>query len=168
MWNSKNVFGRYLTEPSLSQPPPQGVSCWLLRSYLYIDIRFCVHVLVSVYLIRHDTLSYMQCFADRCLSFFFWSLCCLSFDLRILITQFGIFKLFICSGGRGRGMCGAGEYVVNMLYILRILPICAYQFSVSRWKIHMYVNNYSKTCLTVSCNILEICYAIQQYSYYFL
>ena len=27
------------------------------------------------------------CFVDRCLSFFFWSLCCLSFfDLRILIT----------------------------------------------------------------------------------
>jgi hypothetical protein len=27
------------------------------------------------------------CFVDRCLSFFFWLLCCLSFfDLRILIT----------------------------------------------------------------------------------
>jgi hypothetical protein len=25
------------------------------------------------------------CFVDRCLSFFFWPLCCLSFDLRILI-----------------------------------------------------------------------------------
>ena len=29
------------------------------------------------------------------LSFFFWTLYCLSFDLRILITPFGIFKLFI-------------------------------------------------------------------------
>ena len=26
------------------------------------------------------------------LSFFFWPLCCLSFDLRILMTSFGIFK----------------------------------------------------------------------------
>ena len=33
-------------------------------------------------------------FVDRCLSFFFLSLCCLSFDLQILITLFGIFKLF--------------------------------------------------------------------------
>ena len=28
------------------------------------------------------------CFVDRCLSFFFWPLCYLSFDLRILITHF--------------------------------------------------------------------------------
>ena len=27
------------------------------------------------------------CFVDRCLSFFFWPLCCFSFDLRILITH---------------------------------------------------------------------------------
>ena len=26
------------------------------------------------------------CFVDRCLSFFVWPLCCLSFDFRILIT----------------------------------------------------------------------------------
>jgi hypothetical protein len=26
------------------------------------------------------------CFVDRCLSFFLWPLCCLSLDLRILIT----------------------------------------------------------------------------------
>jgi len=25
-------------------------------------------------------------FVERCLSFFFWPLCCLSFDLRLLIT----------------------------------------------------------------------------------
>ena len=41
------------------------------------------------------------CFVDRCLSFctlFFWPLCCLfSFDIRILITPFGIFKLFLRS-----------------------------------------------------------------------
>ena len=31
-------------------------------------------------------------FVDRCLSFFFWPLCCLFFfDIRILITPFGIF-----------------------------------------------------------------------------
>jgi len=31
------------------------------------------------------------------LSFFFWPLCCVFFfDLRILITPFGIFKLCIC------------------------------------------------------------------------
>ena len=30
----------------------------------------------------------MYCFLDRCLSFFFWPLCCLSFfDLRIMITS---------------------------------------------------------------------------------
>ena len=35
------------------------------------------------------------CFVDRCLSFYncFWPLCCLSFDIRILITPFGFFKL---------------------------------------------------------------------------
>jgi hypothetical protein len=35
------------------------------------------------------TLSSVLCvnFVDRCLSFFFWSLCCLFFDLRILITS---------------------------------------------------------------------------------
>ena len=27
------------------------------------------------------------CFVDRCLSFFFWTLCCLSLDMRILITS---------------------------------------------------------------------------------
>jgi hypothetical protein len=26
------------------------------------------------------------CFVDRCLSFFFWPLCCLLFDIRIMIT----------------------------------------------------------------------------------
>jgi len=53
------------------------------------------------------------CFVDRCLSFFFWPLCCLFFDLRILISPlvstnsswircllfwlppFGIYKLFL-------------------------------------------------------------------------
>jgi hypothetical protein len=37
------------------------------------------------------------CFVDRCLSFFFWPLCCLVFfDIRILITSpFVIFKLFL-------------------------------------------------------------------------
>ena len=27
-----------------------------------------------------------KCFVDRCLYFFFWPLCCLFFDLHILIT----------------------------------------------------------------------------------
>jgi hypothetical protein len=50
-------------------------------------------------------------FIDRCLSFFFWPLCCLSFfELRILITPFGIFYLFL-------GDC------VNVNIILRnVLP----------------------------------------------
>ena len=34
-------------------------------------------------------------FVGRCLSLLFWSLCCLSFDLQIVITC-GIFKLFLC------------------------------------------------------------------------
>ena len=35
------------------------------------------------------SLVYMQCFVDRCLSFFFQPLCCMFFlDLRILITHF--------------------------------------------------------------------------------
>ena len=37
-------------------------------------------------------LDFCVYFVDRCLSFFFLSLCCLSFDLQILITLFGIFK----------------------------------------------------------------------------
>ena len=42
-----------------------------------------------------------ECFVDRCLffcifSFFFWPLCCLFFfDLRIMATPLGIFKLFL-------------------------------------------------------------------------
>jgi hypothetical protein len=34
---------------------------------------------------------------DRCLFFFFWPLCCLSFNLRILITYypFDVFKVFL-------------------------------------------------------------------------
>ena len=40
----------------------------------------------------------MQCFVDHCLSvllyLFFWSLYCLSFfDLRLLVTPFGIFNI---------------------------------------------------------------------------
>jgi hypothetical protein len=36
----------------------------------------------------HVTLSFVLCvwFVDHCLSFFFWSLCCLSFDLQIPIA----------------------------------------------------------------------------------
>ena len=33
-----------------------------------------------------QSLILCACFVDRCLSFFFWPLCCLSFDLWILIT----------------------------------------------------------------------------------
>ena len=32
------------------------------------------------------SLALCVCFVDRCLSFFFWPLCCLFFDIRILIT----------------------------------------------------------------------------------
>ena len=31
----------------------------------------------------------------RSLSFFLWSLCCLTFNLRFTVTPFGIFKLFL-------------------------------------------------------------------------
>ena len=62
------------------------------------------------------TLVLCACCVDRCLSFFFWPLCCLSSDLRLLITPlvssnfdhfvvcpsiyifslpFGIFKFFV-------------------------------------------------------------------------
>ena len=37
------------------------------------------------------------CFIDRCLYVFFWSLYCLSFDLRILITPFSIFNSLFTS-----------------------------------------------------------------------
>jgi hypothetical protein len=39
-------------------------------------------VFSRVFVIR--SLVLCLCFVDRCLSFFFWPLCCLSFDLRIL------------------------------------------------------------------------------------
>jgi hypothetical protein len=47
-------------------------------------------------------LALCVCFVDRCLSFytfsFGWPLCCLFFfDIRILITLLGIFKLFLNS-----------------------------------------------------------------------
>ena len=34
----------------------------------------------------YSSLALYVCFVDRCLSFFFWPLCCLFFNLRILIT----------------------------------------------------------------------------------
>ena len=40
-----------------------------LVEIVFLDLQFCV-----------------QYFVDRCLSFFFWVLCCLSFELRILIA----------------------------------------------------------------------------------
>jgi hypothetical protein len=49
------------------------------------------------------------CFVDCCLSFFFWPLCCLSFDLRILITPLVYVSTSWCVclwGGGGRaGVC---------------------------------------------------------------
>ena len=41
----------------------------------------------------------VQCFVDRCLFFFFWPLCCLSFfDLRILINPLVSSKLILIRG----------------------------------------------------------------------
>ena len=41
-------------------------------------------------------LGWCVCFEDRCLSFFFWPLCCLSFDLiKDSDYAFAIFKLFV-------------------------------------------------------------------------
>jgi hypothetical protein len=60
-----------------------------LQPFVLFRMVIVVSVLLSFFL--------CVCFVDRCLSFCpfsFWSLCCLSFDLRILITPFGIFKLF--------------------------------------------------------------------------
>ena len=44
------------------------------------------------------TLSFLyfsvQCFVDHCLFFFFWPLCCLSLDLRLIITPLVSSKLY--------------------------------------------------------------------------
>jgi len=57
----------------------------------YVGDNFCTKVTRS--------LVVYVCFVDRCLSFctfFFWPLCCLFvFEIQILITPFGIFKLLL-------------------------------------------------------------------------
>ena len=42
-----------------------------------------------------------NCFVDRCLSFFFWPMCCLSFDLRLLITTYGSSNFSDMNVGKG-------------------------------------------------------------------
>jgi hypothetical protein len=49
------------------------------------SISFLYLLFINFFIIRSFVLC--VCFVDRCLSFFFWPLCCLLFlDLRILIT----------------------------------------------------------------------------------
>jgi hypothetical protein len=64
-----------LTLPENLSSPPVFCGVRVARS-LVLCVMFCRSLFVLLY-------------------FFFWPLCCLSFDLRILITPFGIFKLFL-------------------------------------------------------------------------
>ena len=60
---------------------PSGATEFIL---IFIRVRFSRSLVLCV------------CFVDRCLSFYgFWPFCCRSFDLRILIILFGIFRLFV-------------------------------------------------------------------------
>jgi hypothetical protein len=52
-------------------------------------------------------------FVDRCLSFFFWSLCCLFFDLRILITPL----VSLNSSDRIRYSCSAETFVLTICWL---------------------------------------------------
>ena len=79
----------------------------LFQTYFYL--KFCptykqelltlhsrVHSRILVRFVLFDLQFFVQCFTCRCLSscpFFLWPLCCLSFDLLILIIYFGVFKL---------------------------------------------------------------------------
>ena len=56
---------------------------------------FCKIVVCSFVLFLLASIPSIYRFVDRRLSFFFWPLCCLSFDLRLLNTRLvSIFKLF--------------------------------------------------------------------------
>ena len=56
--------------------PSERDTCGLSLPWtMYIKRKLC-----------YSSLALYVCFVDRCLSFFFWSLCCLFFNLRILIT----------------------------------------------------------------------------------
>jgi hypothetical protein len=69
-------------------PEPMARALYLTRQH-YRKTVLEVHVTWSLFL--------CICFVDRCLSlsFFFWPLCCLSFDLRILITLYDLLTLLI-------------------------------------------------------------------------
>ena len=57
----------------------------------------------------HVARSLVFCFVNRCLSFFlffFSPLCCLFFDLRILIIPIGILKLFLVEADIKRNVKG--------------------------------------------------------------
>ena len=70
-------------------------SSMVLVGFLLIDLQFCT-----------------WCFVDRCLSFCFWPLQCLSFfDLRLLVTHLSIFKLFLLMQW---WVFTAAHYVINI------------------------------------------------------
>ena len=63
-------------------------SVWLIRRVLLVQQKLPTlpgQIFSGVRVTRSLVLS--VCFVDRCLYFFFWPLCCLSFDFWILITS---------------------------------------------------------------------------------
>ena len=78
-----HIFGYYFKIMSWSFP-----HLWLIIGFVTKLTRRVPLVHPPVFSVIHVTRSLVLyvCFVDRCLSFFFWSLCCLFFDIRILIT----------------------------------------------------------------------------------
>ena len=65
------------------------------------------------------------CFVDRCLSFctfFFWPLCCLFFDIRILITPL-VFSNSSCM-----------SFVLQNIHSTIKNILCSNKVSISRWR----------------------------------
>jgi hypothetical protein len=61
------------------------------------------------------------CFVGRCLLFFLWQLCCLSFfDIRILITPFGILKFFLTPPHFNEVSVPSQESERSCIYVLRL------------------------------------------------
>jgi len=94
--------------------PPGFIESSCLYGHLFFWFVIILFGLVLVSVIRYSSI------VDHCLSF--CSLCCQSFYYRILITLFGIFKLFL-------------------------LPFNVYKVSISRkfqrkWQILKYFNNF--------------------------
>jgi hypothetical protein len=86
------------------------------------------------------------CFVDRYLSFFFWPLCCLSFDLRILINLL-VSSNSSCYFTQFRWLFCCGHYI-EILSLIQLTFISCYYF------LHKYTDYYKSCILSLHISTL--------------